>query len=351
MALSFPSVHETLGAALIGFCLACAVFGIFTTQVFIYYRQFYQDKKAYKILCYGTPAWKSPNLLYLQKLTENARILEFIDQIFIGYAVYYYSISNYGKVLVLFTEDIVWPLIAQVIVGNLVGTLVKCCFALRVWRFSHRNMLITGPIFVLILVQAGCAIAYCVRSFQLNKLLFASRLRVVASVALGSGMATDAFIAVALCLLLHRLRTGFSSSDSLINTLIVYAVNTGALTGFISFVTLLVYNVFPNSFYFMTFYFLLGKLYAISLLCTLNTRRSIRGKGTDQAEPPTVNTSGHRHNGVYLVSPTASRHKTPVHYPSSSNHNNHMKSLEIGVHQEVSVSMMDIERNMNGLRR
>ncbi|KAG2009652.1 hypothetical protein CC2G_012557 [Coprinopsis cinerea AmutBmut pab1-1] len=344
MALSFPSVHETLGAALIGFCLACAVFGIFTTQVFIYYRQFYQDKKAYKILV--AVLW----------------ILEFIDQIFIGYAVYYYSISNYGKVLVLFTEDIVWPLIVRSPVSTdlrvrpLNSTLPQGSSYRRELGRNAGQMLLRPAGMALQPSQHAHYRPYLrshprPSSFQLNKLLFASRLRVVASVALGSGMATDAFIAVALCLLLHRLRTGFSSSDSLINTLIVYAVNTGALTGFISFVTLLVYNVFPNSFYFMTFYFLLGKLYAISLLCTLNTRRSIRGKGTDQAEPPTVNTSGHRHNGVYLVSPTASRHKTPVHYPSSSNHNNHMKSLEIGVHQEVSVSMMDIERNMNGLRR
>ncbi|KAH6912971.1 hypothetical protein BKA70DRAFT_781682 [Coprinopsis sp. MPI-PUGE-AT-0042] len=323
-----PSVHETLGAAFIGFSLACGTFGVMSAQVFSYYRTFPHDRAAYK--------WLVATLWFL----------ELLDQIFVGYSVYYYAISRQGNLKVLFLEDVVWPLVAQVVVGNLVGTLVKICFALRVWRFSHHNLWITVPIFGFILVQLGCAVAYCVRAFQLKKLLFAEKLRGVASIALGSGMATDALIALALCILLHQLRTGFKRSDSLINTLIIYAVNTGAVTGVVSLVTLLVYNILPRSFYFMAFYFILHKLYAISLLCALNTRKSVKGKGTEHQEP-SANTGANtgaslqlHPRSVYIVSteprPGRYRRKSSPHFPYTNG--SEIKSLEIGVHREISVT-------------
>ncbi|TFK27563.1 hypothetical protein FA15DRAFT_701772 [Coprinopsis marcescibilis] len=309
--------HSTLGAASVGFSISCAVFGMLTTQVIIYYQRYFEDTNGYKILV---------GLLWS---------LELMDQIFIGYAVYYYSITHYGDPSVLLNEDIVWPLLAQVIVGNVVGGIVKCCFALRVWRFSHRNYLIAVPIFFLILAQSGLAVVYCVRGFQLNKLIYANQLRVIASVSLAAGMVTDVAIAVALCVLLRKLRTGFKKSDTLITTLTVYAINTGALTGAVALVTLIMYNISPNAFYFMSTYFTLGKLYAISLLCTLNTRRSIRGKGTDQQDPPSVNTSAAR-NTLFLVSPTRSKGGQP-----SSPHLFNSKlepNVEVGIRQEVSIT-------------
>lgn len=41
----------------------------------------------------------------------------------------------------------------------------------------------------------------------------------------------------------------------------------------------------PGKFVFMTFYFIMSKLYAVSFLATLNTRTLIRGRGTDNEQP------------------------------------------------------------------
>jgi hypothetical protein len=46
----FPTFHETLGAASIGFSLSCGVFGILTTQMFIYFKRYPKDKAGYKAL-------------------------------------------------------------------------------------------------------------------------------------------------------------------------------------------------------------------------------------------------------------------------------------------------------------
>ncbi len=46
-------VENTLGAASIGFNVACCLFGVLTTQVFIYFKRFCLDKPVYKFLvCY-----------------------------------------------------------------------------------------------------------------------------------------------------------------------------------------------------------------------------------------------------------------------------------------------------------
>ncbi|KAF8968903.1 hypothetical protein BDZ97DRAFT_297656 [Flammula alnicola] len=287
------TIDDTLGAASIGFYVSCVIFGVFTTQVYVFFQRFPQDKIAYKLL-----------VAFLW-------ILEVVDQSFIAYSMYYYTVAHYNQPLVLQKGHIVWPLVVQIVLGNFVGTVVKFCFAMRVWRFSKKNIWITGLIVLLILAQFGLAIVYCVRAFQIV-LLDVRTLRIIASLALGAGLITDLTIAAALCYFLRKLRTGHRKADTLINSLTIYAVNTGALTGVVSLLTVVLYNTRPETFDFMASYFTLSKLYAISFLCTLNTRKVLRGRGTD-AEGNTT---------------------TPRDLEYSANQT---KSLEIGIHQEVSI--------------
>lgn len=76
----------------------------------------------------------------------------------------------------------------------------------------------------------------------------------------------------------------------MVNSLILYALSTGAVTAAISLTTLILYNFMPNNFIFMACYFVLSKMYAVSFLAALNTRRVSRGRGTDAQETATVPT-------------------------------------------------------------
>ncbi|KAG6856358.1 hypothetical protein H0H87_005345 [Tephrocybe sp. NHM501043] len=103
------------------------------------------------------------------------------------------------------------------------------------------------------------------------------------TVSLGLGVATDIVTAAALCFFLARLRTGIKKSDTLVNSLVRYAINTGALTSACSITTLVLFNLKPqNNLYFVATYFIVSKMYAISYMATLNSRRTIRGRGTDR---------------------------------------------------------------------
>jgi len=89
----------------------------------------------------------------------------------------------------------------------------------------------------------------------------------------------------------------------------LYAINTGGLTSAFSATTLILYDIMPHNFIFMSTYFVLSKLYVNSFLATLNTRKVVRGRGTDNEETtmPTFLMVGKltKPNGDIEMSPAA----------------------------------------------
>ncbi|KAK7058178.1 hypothetical protein R3P38DRAFT_2681271 [Favolaschia claudopus] len=318
-------VDDTLGAALIGFAFSCVVFGVNTNQCFTYFQRYPGDRLAYKIIV--VLIW----------------VLELVDQAFIGHAVYFYTITNYSQPLVMLLQPVAWTLIVQLTVGALIGTIVRLCFAMRVWRFSQRNITVTATVVALNLTEMGLAIAYTIKAFRDPFLMTLPNLKVLASFSLGAGVLTDVFTACALVYFLRKFRTGHKRADSLVNTLTIYAVNTGAFTAAISLLTLIFYDLRPRNFQFMAFYFILSKLYAISFLCTLNTRKIIRGKGTEQ-EGPTTGGSANLSGGNQFYSMGYTARSNTLGSPGDPHAQSISKGMEIDIHQEVSVSTdIDVE--------
>ncbi|KAJ8085158.1 hypothetical protein PM082_003942 [Marasmius tenuissimus] len=176
--------------------------------------------------------------------------------------------------------------------------------------------------------------AYAVKALQLKELRRADELKLVASLSLGSGALTDVITAATLCYYLRKLKTGYKESDHLVYKLSLYAINTGALTSVMSLGALIFYDLHPRTFQFMPFCYTLSRLYAISFLCTLNTRRVIHGHGTDRE-------TSSAHNGDYGSPNSRNQHSRrsnnilmlPTHYVSSPT----KSQLEVGVYHEISV--------------
>ncbi|PPQ85170.1 hypothetical protein CVT25_004177 [Psilocybe cyanescens] len=240
------TIHSTLGAVLVGFALACGVYGILAAQVFSYFRSYPGDKTIFKCLV------STGRLLPSESCSDRPSTSGCINSL-------------------------------QLTVGAVVGTIVKAYFGVRVWRFSDRTIWITGLIMLLTFGQLGLALAFSAEAFKLPSVFAVHDLQTLGTVSLGVGVVTDIITAGALCLYLNRLRTGLKSSDSLVNNLCSYAINTGVLTSTVSVATLILYNAMATgNLYFVATYFILSKLYAISFMATLNTRRTVRGRGTDK---------------------------------------------------------------------
>lgn len=247
-----------------GWGVSSLLFGMFCIQVWAYYLRYTNDSTSYKILVLSL--W----------------VLEAVHQAFVGHIAWYYIVDNAGSLLVLLNPPI-WTLSVQILLGALAGLIVKTCFGLRVWKFSRGNYLVTGLILSMALTQFAMAILFTVRSFHL-RVGQANEIKTLATTALSLGVATDIFTAASLSFFLHRMRTGYKRSDTLINRLIIYSVNTGTLTSVFSAAVLIAYNTMPDNLIFIALYFILSKLYANSCLATLNMRRFVHGRGTDREE-------------------------------------------------------------------
>ncbi|KAL1939035.1 hypothetical protein VTO73DRAFT_10295 [Trametes versicolor] len=93
-------------------------------------------------------------------------------------------------------------------------------------------------------------------------------------------MASDLMLTASLISILRRKRTGFSSTDNMIDVLMMYSVNTGLLNGIFDLLTTILDFSRPYSTVWALFGIAGAKLYAITLLAALHSRRAFRPNGS-----------------------------------------------------------------------
>jgi len=94
-----------------------------------------------------------------------------------------------------------------------------------------------------------------------------------------SDMVLDGIIAGLLWYYLQKSRSGHKGSDNIIDTLIVFTVQTGAITFSASTAHLITFLASPSTAVHFAFHFVLAKLYTNSLYASLNTRAAFRRQG------------------------------------------------------------------------
>ncbi|KAF8815682.1 hypothetical protein BYT27DRAFT_7155573 [Phlegmacium glaucopus] len=152
---------------------------------------------------------------------------------------------------------------------------------MRIWRLSGRNIYLTGSSVILVAASFGTYILYIAKAAQLKDLPSLATIKSESIAVNVLSAATDLLIAAILCTLLNLSRTGFQKSDTIINKLILFSVNTGLITSICALASMVSILVAGNTFIYIASFLCLG-LYTNSLLSTLNVRKMIRG-GSDGA--------------------------------------------------------------------
>ncbi|KAI0655877.1 hypothetical protein C8Q70DRAFT_1016105 [Cubamyces menziesii] len=80
------------------------------------------------------------------------------------------------------------------------------------------------------------------------------------------GVTADSLLTIGLIMALHRSRTGFKRTDSRIDILIMYSVNTGLLTGLFNLLIVVFAFTEQNTLMYVTAAFVGLKMYATTLL-------------------------------------------------------------------------------------
>jgi hypothetical protein len=254
-----PSIDipKTFGALLIGGLFASLLSGFVIIQVVVYFKLYPADRARLKILvltvwfldtCHLTCIWLS---LW-------------------SYLIDYYEIAQQ-------INNIHWSLALSVLFPAMLTFLVHIFFANRIFMLSKHNYYLTAPIVVLAILRLTSA---CVTtSFMLHLHTFQRfkhDVRFIFTTGLALSTTVDVLITASLFFLLQTSRTGGATLDTVIDTLIRYTFETSSLTCAGTIASMLCWLIIPNNLIFFGLHFVIGKLYANSLLVTLNTRETIR---------------------------------------------------------------------------
>ncbi|KZT07403.1 uncharacterized protein LAESUDRAFT_812070 [Laetiporus sulphureus 93-53] len=90
------------------------------------------------------------------------------------------------------------------------------------------------------------------------------------------GISADVILASMMCICLHRSRTGLQRTDSMINLLIIYTINTGLSPTLCAIATLISFSLKPDVLIYIPFYIQIPSLYLIALVANLNHREVFR---------------------------------------------------------------------------
>ncbi|KAJ3723379.1 hypothetical protein C8R42DRAFT_666072 [Lentinula raphanica] len=146
---------------------------------------------------------------------------------------------------------------------------------------SNQNKPLTLLIVLFVLGEFACSVAFTISSLKLVTWEDLTQLKSLSMTVNVLGAVADVLIAAGLFYFLHRSRTGFKKSDTMISKLIMFTVSTGLLTSICAVASLLSILIWGKTLIYVAFYFSLGRLYSNSLLATLNARKSIRGLDDD----------------------------------------------------------------------
>ncbi|KIK02619.1 hypothetical protein K443DRAFT_677465 [Laccaria amethystina LaAM-08-1] len=254
------ALNDTFGAAFIGVVVAGFLFGVSCIQAWYYFT-------------HQSDRWP------LKTLVATVMVTDTIHQILISHTVYTYIITNWGNQN--FLGEVTRTLVIEVLFNGLTAFMVQCFLASRIWRLSNRKVWLIAIIVLLIVGELGVILAYTIISLRFHTFAQVTRLKGLSLSYNSLAAAGDIFIAGSLCTILHRSRTGFHRSDTVITKLIIFSVNTGLLTSVCALASLVSILAWPTTFIYIAFFFCIGRLYTNSLLATLNARKKLRGLSDD----------------------------------------------------------------------
>ncbi|GAW05618.1 hypothetical protein LENED_007486 [Lentinula edodes] len=285
---------------------------------------------------------------WLDPARSRVLVFDFVHQVLITHTGYTYLITFWQQPAKL--RIVIWSLLAEVLFNGLTGFCVQCFLTYRIWKLSGTKVWLTVVVISLVFAEFACVIAFAVIAFLRVKTFeqLSAELKGLSVTVNALAVVGDLFIAGILTLLLQRSKTGFRKSDTMINKLTIFAVNTGALTSLCAVASLISIIAAPNTFIYISFFFSMGRLYTNSLLATLNARKMIRdaaeGINTTTGDNISLPCKGRASSSKYSNDRGTS---TPI-FPFK--HLSDFKHDEVEIEEdlsEVNLSNGDIESNIS----
>ncbi|KAF8555103.1 hypothetical protein OG21DRAFT_1496490 [Imleria badia] len=262
-------INADYGSLILGGLLAFALSGCVNLQFIMYWQVDPEERWTTKSLLIAT--W----------------ILDWFHSAFIAIAIWDSVISPYGN---LNSIDVIpWSVGPTVELTAMMTFLVQSFFAYRIYRLQNCKLMVAGPVFVLAFFRLVAASVSMAEMIILK--FYSDFARFFPSWVFTLGLSLSAFVDVVVTTsLCYSLRSDRSLVPStIIDTLSLWTVQTGSITCLTTIASLICWLVMPQNRIFLSLHFVVEKLYANTLLATLNARDRIRKSWkyqTTQVSPP-----------------------------------------------------------------
>jgi hypothetical protein len=250
------SIHTTFGAFFDGIAISTVLLGVNLAQTLFYFKNYKSDERILKYLV---------AVVAVMDLSQSALVLD---------AAYHYLVLK-GKGELSIGH---WSLIAQVIPVETCVVFVEGFFIMRMWKLSERNIWTLIPL-IPILVGTGSGFAYAYIAFKFPAFADYRTVKVALSLCAASRTFTDITISFWMCAILHKKGNNLpSGSDGLLRWLVIYTLSTGLVTSVFTVAYMITYLTMPTNMVYIAIYLVHCKIYANSMLASLNGRKSLRSR-------------------------------------------------------------------------
>ncbi|KAI0788182.1 hypothetical protein C8Q74DRAFT_1256330 [Fomes fomentarius] len=258
-ALKIPALDDTFGAVLLGTFVGLLLYGTALHQSYRYFRIYVNDRTLLKVLV----------IVVLLFDTFNTYLSAHIS--------YHYLVTNYFMPFNLLFGS--WSVRILPLSSGLVICTSQSFFARRVVVIGKQYKPVAAIAIALLFGELGFFAAATAEAFMLPN--FQTFRSVTWLISCGSAMAVtaDLLLTTVLIISLRKSRTGIRRTDSMVDFLVLYAVNTGLVTGLFNILSFVFSIAMPSK----LIYYAVGiagtKLYAVTLLAALNARQSLNAQG------------------------------------------------------------------------
>ncbi|KAI6096446.1 hypothetical protein EV401DRAFT_1127531 [Pisolithus croceorrhizus] len=223
---------------------------------------------------------------YYMHYTEDALILKLVVA-----AVWVLdTVINYGVPTSF--EYIIWTLPGSDLMNVFIVFAVQCFFAHQIYCLCRPRVKwwVTAPIMLFVLAQLGFGAEADIIEMIYHDASIVPRIMYYGvTPAVATITLAEVMITVSLCVLLYGRgsNSAIARTRRLLNTLIVYAINRCLLTSVVVIVDLITAVDISVDTWSMGLSFIVGKLYANSLMASLNSREYLRSQSaSSHLDPP-----------------------------------------------------------------
>ncbi|KAF7326816.1 hypothetical protein MSAN_02497100 [Mycena sanguinolenta] len=255
-------LDSTYGVWLVSLFLETILYGMGLLQTYIYF------------------SGPSADVASVKRMVLLVLVLETIQIVFFFRSSYFRFVEQFGQI----QTDLIWADSLQLLAAYLSAFTVQLYFASRIYSLTktHGKFSLAAfglyTILLLSVVQIVAGVVQTVWSYELGSYLKLGETKAITTLQSAASFACDVLITVYLYLFLKSHKGNVKKTNSMINMLILDAVNRGILTALSSCLNMVLFLAKPDTFWFFLGLAPSSKLFMNSMLSTLNTRQQIRDK-------------------------------------------------------------------------